>query len=739
MLSNFSIKTKLFIMALISIIGVGALVIFFYFSSLKIESLENGKLYIETLKTDMLMLRRNEKDFILRKDLKYLEKYNQNVAILHSNVNKLTENLAENNINSDVVKDFDKIVDSYKVQFHQFVEKQEEIGLDEKSGLYGSLRSSVHKVQEFAKKANDYKLLSSVYDLRKQEKDFMLRRDLKYVDKFKNKIDSLLSQTTLSLTINIHLQSYKKDFLNLIEAEKEIGLNSKLGLQGSLRSTIHKSEVLLKKLVKDLDKTVSDEVHSLEQFILILGFMFFIIIAFLSYVIANVIVRDLTIFRKGLFSFFDYLNRKVDTVELLKIKGKDEIAQMSLIVNESIKSIEESIEQDKKLIDNSIEILREYEQGNFTPKIDNSSKNKALNELTSIINNMSINLEKNIDDILSVMSDYSKSNYKASISTSGKKAHLEKLSLGVNSLGISISQLLQKSLKIGLTLDTSSNTLINNVEILNNSSNSAAASLEETAAALEEITSTIVNNGNNIEEMNTYATNLNKSAKIGQEQASNTTSSMEDITGQVTLINEAISIIDQIAFQTNILSLNAAVEAATAGEAGKGFAVVAQEVRNLASRSAEAAKEIKDLVGNATKKAEEGKNISGEMIKGYGSLLENIDNVTRKINEISQISKEQEQGITQINDAINKLDQQTQENAYISSKTNDIAIETDSIAKDIVADAQSKEFIGKEDIKIQETPVLTEKKENIKTIEKTEKTPANKNKTKETIDEWESF
>ena len=198
--------------------------------------------------------------------------------------------------------------------------------------------------------------------------------------------------------------------------------------------------------------------------------------------------------------------------------------------------------------------------------------------------------------------------------------------------------------------------------------------------------------------MSKYASDLNVSAHSGQEQAQNTSRAMEDITEQVTLISDAISIIDQIAFQTNILSLNAAVEAATAGEAGKGFAVVAQEVRNLASRSAEAAKEIKDLVQNATSKATEGKNISSNMIEGYTSLLENINKATKKIDEISIASIEQESGITQINDAVNQLDQQTQKNAETATKTHDIAMQTDKLAKEIVNDALSKEFIGKEEV-----------------------------------------
>jgi methyl-accepting chemotaxis protein len=419
------------------------------------------------------------------------------------------------------------------------------------------------------------------------------------------------------------------------------------------------------------------------------------------YIIVNSIISGLNRLKDGLLSFFSYLNRESAKVELISIDSKDEFGQMAVVVNENIVKTQKGIEEDRKLIDETIAVLGEFEQGDLCQRLNMSVNNPALMQLKEVLNKMAGNLENNIDNVLNVLEQYSNYNYLNKVDQKGLKEHLLKLASGVNTLGDAITQMLVDNKQNGLTLDASSDILLANVDKLNQSSNEAAASLEETAAALEQMTSAIINNTENVVKMAGFANELSASATEGMKLAQDTNVSMDEINTQVTAINDAIAVIDQIAFQTNILSLNAAVEAATAGEAGKGFAVVAGEVRNLAARSAEAAKEIKDIVQMATSKANEGKSIANKMIRGYDGLNENISKTIELISDIESASKEQQSGIEQINDAVTQLDQQTQSNAMIAGQTHDVAVLTDKIAKLVVSTADEKEFHGKNTVKAQ--------------------------------------
>ncbi|WNL27133.1 methyl-accepting chemotaxis protein [Arcobacter cryaerophilus gv. pseudocryaerophilus] len=502
--------------------------------------------------------------------------------------------------------------------------------------------------------------------------------------------------------------------------------------------------------------SVSSSNKSLTLIVILSLIVMAISITFTSLTI-SFIVKSLNKLQQGILGFFSFLNEESKSATLIDLKSNDEFGEIAKVINQNIEKTESSIKKDDEFINATELFIKELSSGNMLAKIEVEPDTQNLKVLKELLIKMQHYLEhtiaRDINRLLFVIDSFKKYDFTARFPNP-----YAKIAVAMNELGDEISALLRQSYGTGLMLENSSQELLENVNILNQSSNAAAASLEETAAALEEITSTVISNANNVELMTRFSNEVSNSAKKGQQLANQTTNAMDEINNQVNRINEAIAVIDQIAFQTNILSLNAAVEAATAGEAGKGFAVVAQEVRNLASRSAEAAKEIKNIVENATSKANEGKNISFEMIQGYTELLENIEKQSQTINEIATASKEQQAGITQINDAVTGLDQQTQQNANIASDTKTIAINADNIAKKIVSDSHNKQFVGKEDVekenkKINSTVknsniVLnpTKKSSEIKpsTTKKDmdKKTPIKQNEIKSSVkddDEWESF
>jgi len=461
---------------------------------------------------------------------------------------------------------------------------------------------------------------------------------------------------------------------------------------------VHKMENLSQYLALEAEEEEKSAVITIE----VISVLVFILAIFIMLSLNRYTKNIINNFQFGLLEFFKYLNKEISTTKPLDDRYNDEIGTMAKVVNENIRKTTILIDQDAKLIEDAKATMNRVIKGSYRQTIQGSTSNQSLEEFKESVNTMINSTKDNFTQLNSILKKYASYDYMDELILSGieKDGAFGYLIEDINKLRDAITSMLTQNKKNGLTLEYSSSILLDNVKVLNNNSNEAAASLEETAAALEEITSNISNNTNTIIKMSGFASEVTNSVKNGQELADQTTKSMDEINNEVSSINEAISVIDQIAFQTNILSLNAAVEAATAGESGKGFAVVAQEVRNLASRSAQAANEIKILVEKATSKADEGKNIAGEMIAGYAGLNDNISKTIDLISDVEMASKEQLLGIEQINNAVASLDHQTQQNAQIASQTNDVATKTDQIAKLIVSNANEKEFVGKNDIQI---------------------------------------
>lgn len=402
---------------------------------------------------------------------------------------------------------------------------------------------------------------------------------------------------------------------------------------------------------------------------------------------------------KELVNFLKNMDNKNVSFEI-NTSMASEYSEIKDVIDKREKELLQKEKEESILIEEAKIVMNQVKHGIYSQTITSISSNNSLEEFKKSVNEMIVETREHFLNINSILEKYTNYDYKEKlelkrISSNGEFQHLVN---AINKLKEAITQMLVENKINGITLQNSSKILLTNVDKLNLSSNEAANSLKNTSTVLSEITQNVDKTSTQTIQMSSLANAVIGYSKEGLNLAQKTTTAMDEINEKVSAINESITIIDQIAFQTNILSLNAAVEAATAGEAGRGFAVVAAEVRNLANRSTQAAYEIKKLVESANIKANDGKTIANEMIEGYTVLNTNIDKTIELISSVADISKEQEVGIVQINSAINILEQQIKANAEVSSQANNIAIKTSNIANTIVDTANQKEFEGKEKI-----------------------------------------
>jgi len=344
---NFTIKQKfiaasVFVMlSILSILFINQLTVF------KIKQYDAVRLAITEVQANMLMLRRNEKDFIARKSLQYKDKFDQNFSVIETSIAQLKQSTTQVELDKNKENLLHTSIVNYKTTFHNLVKEQQQIGLNSKDGLYGELRSAVHKAENKIEETGEQLHRANMLQLRRNEKDFMLRLNEIYVTQFVKNMTTFqqgINQSTISNeqkeNILYNMADYEKKFLSLVAASKLKGLNINTGLTGEMRNKAHDAEDILNELSAQVSEMI--EKANIDFFILVTNIIG-IILAFVAMITMLLLARTVLMPINSLLKVIQTISKDNNLSLRITQKSNDEIGSMGAAFNQMLESFQEII------------------------------------------------------------------------------------------------------------------------------------------------------------------------------------------------------------------------------------------------------------------------------------------------------------------------------------------------------------------------------------------------------------
>lgn len=453
-----TIKSRLIGFGIAFLLTTVFILAFIEYTRLKAQKIQHASNKVWDIKHSILQLRRNEKDFLARKGLKYNEKFQTEITNLKSHITNLGENTHAIGLNLEEIPFLDSHISSYEEKFNDIVKVQTKIGLTPKTGLYGQLRNAVHNAESQIKAINNAPLLAGMLQLRRNEKDFMLRLDLKYQNKFENNFDKLvlaieqLDDIETRDNLLNSMRQYRKDFLTLIKNQTVIGLDHKSGLLGQLRQTIHETDTSLVNLQNNFTQLAQDESKFWRNVTWVIVISIITIVSSLLFLTIKAISKRLLQLKE---SFEDIANGSGDLTHKLDEKGNDEIAVLSQLFNTFttklhgiVSNIANIAKELSKNTNSSSSICSTtQEQVNFQ-RTETEQIISSITEMSSSINEISTNVHQAAEATQNVQTQ---SNDGRQLSADSSKA-MQRLSKELETASTTVGTLENQSNEIGSVL-----------------------------------------------------------------------------------------------------------------------------------------------------------------------------------------------------------------------------------------------------------------------------------------------